>query len=344
MMYTKADMKRIIFAFAPMMCVIVPLLGKSADVESFYHENIASRKTGVYEVDGMVYFHTSSVRVAGTDDSVCRRKALLDVRKMMFEWIAKHAPPYETLPESIRKIDSLCARYGGEAVAGAANIRVSGRGFTDEADEKYIYGLAVPVEQLLREAEKGTPGKTEGDIVARWKVICTRELNQPNAHQFLSKIGCGDVNTVPKGFAEKISAECAFLDGWDLSSQIVGMLKTTGRDNQEPEDLWMEGLSLIADLKDGKVKLADSGLRLHGALLETPGSPILWCYLGNYLKDRRLYRLSAIAYKNAFCLSANIGILPLLKSSVGNLAHIYRALHCDAKAEGFDLLAIGIRK
>ena len=106
----------------------------------------------------------------------------------------------------------------------------------------------------------------------------------------------------------------------------------------------MEGLSLIAGLKDGKIKLADAGVGLQGALLETPGSPVLWCYLGEYLKDRRLYRLSAVAYKNAFCLSANIGILPLLKSSVGNLAHVYRILRCDTRAEGFDLLALGIGK
>ena len=122
------------------------------------------------------------------------------------------------------------------------------------------------------------------------------------------------------------------------------MLKTTERIDLQSEDLWMEGLSVISDLKERKVRLADSGKRLHEALQETPGSPVLWCYLGAYLKEKRLYRLSAVAYKNSFCLSSNIGLLPLLRSSSENLAHVYRVLHRDAQAEGFDLLSMGIGK
>ena len=334
-------MKRTIISIA---CAILSIAGWSLDVESIYYETIAGRKTGVYEQDGMVYFHTSSVFVSGTDDHVKRRTALLAVRKMMFDWVAKHASPYERLPERIRKIDSLWEEYEHESKACPADLHVSGRGFTDEKDGRYTYCLAVPSRRLLREADKGVPGKTESEILTRWKTVCARELSHDGARKFLAKVGCGDITAIPQELADKLSAECSFLDGWDASSPVIALLKTTGRIEKDPEELWMEGLSLIAGLKDGKIKLADAGVGLQGALLETPGSPVLWCYLGEYLKDRRLYRLSAVAYKNAFCLSANIGILPLLKSSVGNLAHVYRILRCDTRAEGFDLLALGIGK
>ena len=335
-------MQRTIISIVAIACAMSPLAGWSLDVESVYYENIAGRKTGVYEQDGTVYFHTSSVFVPGTDDHVKRRTALLAVRKMMFEWIAKRASPYEVLPERIRKIDSFCEAYGCGSNACSAELNVSGRGFTDEKDGAYAYCLAVPVKQLFREAGKGVPGKTEKDILARWKEVCVRELSQEGARKLLEKVGCGDLTVVPQEFADKLPAECAFLDGWEASSPVVALLKITGRIEKEPEELWMEGLGLIADLKEGKVALKDSGVRLHGALLETSGSPILWCYLGAYLRGKRLYRLSAIAYKNAFCLSSDIGLLPLLKSSSANLAHIYRILQHEEKANGFEMLSMGV--
>lgn len=335
-------MKRAVIPFASIVCAMLPTVGLPVDVESFYHESIAGRKTGVYEQDGTVYFHTSSVLVPGTDDHAQRRAALLAVRKLMFDWMAGHSASYEALPEKVRRIDSLCEEFGGGASSNSVELRVSGRGFSDESDGKYAYCLAVPLDQLLREAKKGVPGKTERDIMTRWKEVCARELSREDGRAFLAKVGCGDLNVVPRAFADKLSAECAFLDGWEASSPIVAMLKTTERIDKKPEDLWMGGLELISDLKDGKLRLADSGSRLHAALLETPGSPILWCYLGEYLKGRRLYRLSAVAYKNAFCLSGNVSVLALLKSSSGNLAHIYRMLHCDAEADGFEMISMGV--
>ena len=335
-------MKRMVSIVFPIACVLLSSLGMSASVETFYQESVAGRATGIYEQNGTVYFHTLSIRGPADDDSTCRRRAMLAVRKMMVDWIAKHAPAYETLPAPIKKMDAICSAYGNDATADAFNLHVSGQGFTAETDKTYTYGFAVPLDELLRVANKGVPGKTEADIVARWRRVCERELSKDSAHDFLAKVGCGDLRGVPKEFADKFSAECAFLDGWDQSSRVVGLLKTVGWVDLPAEDLWMEGLSLISDLKDRKVRLADSGRRLHDALLETPGAPTLWCYLGAYLKERRLYRLSAVAYKNAFCLSSNIGLLPLLRSSSGNLAHVYRILHCDVQADGFDLLSIGL--
>ena len=293
-------MQRIVTKLFPVVCVLLSSLGMSASVETVYHESIAGRTTGTYELNGTVYFQTLSVRGPSDDDSACRRRAMLAVRKMMVEWIAKHAPSYETLPETIKKIDALCSVYGSDITADSFNLHVSGQGFTAETDKTYAYGFAAPLDELRREANKGAPGKTEADIVARWRRVCEIELGKASAHDFLVKVGCGD--------------------------------------------LWMEGLNLISDLKERKVRLADSGKRLHEALQETPGAPVLWCYLGAYLKEKRLYRLSAVAYKNAFCLSANIGLLPLLRSSSGNLAHVYRVLHCDAPAGGFDLLSTGLVK
>ena len=337
-------MKRIASKLFPVVCVLLSSLGMSASVETVYHESIAGRTTGTYELNGTVYFQTLSVRGPSDDDSACRRRAMLAVRKMMVEWIAKHAPSYETLPETIKKIDALCSVYGSDITADSFSLHVSGQGFTAETDKTYAYGFAAPLDELRREANKGAPGKTEADIVARWRRVCEIELGKASAHDFLAKVGCGDLRSVPKEFAEKIPAECAFLDGWDQSSRIVGMLKTTGRIDLPAEDLWMEGLNLISDLKERKVRLADSGKRLHEALQETPGSSVLWCYFGAYLKEKRLYRLSAVAYKNAYCLSTNIGLFPLLRSSSGNLAHVYRALHCDVQAGGFVLLSIGLGK
>ena len=337
-------MKRIIAKLLPVVGILLCSLGMSASVETVYYESVAGRTTGTYELNGTVYFQTLSVRSPSDDDSACRRRAMLTVRKLMVEWVAKHAPSYATLPETIKKIDKLCAVYGSDVGVDSFNVQVSGQGFTAETDNAYAYGFAVPLSELLREADKGAPGKTEADIVARWRQVCKIELSKASTHDFLAKVGCGDLRSVPTEFAEKIPAECAFLDGWDQSSRIVGMLKTTGRIDLPAEDLWMEGLNLISDLKERKVRLADSGKRLHEALQETPGSSVLWCYFGAYLKEKRLYRLSAVAYKNAYCLSTNIGLFPLLRSSSGNLAHVYRALHCDVQAGGFVLLSIGLGK
>ena len=337
-------MKLAILPFVSVVCAMLSFAEVSADVETFYHDNIAGRKSGVYEQDGTVYFHTRSVRTPSDDESTCRRKALLTVHKMMFEWVSRHAPTFETMPKNIKRIDSLCAQYGPGVTSDSFSVHVSGRGFTAETDGMYIYGFAAPLEALLQESSKGVPGKTEKDIVARWKVVCAHELRCIGTNDFLEKVGCGSLTSVPQEFADKLSAECAFLDGWNASSQIVKLLNTTRRIDLEPEDLWTEGIGLIGDLKGGKTRLSDSGMRLRDALTETPGSPILWCYLGRYLKERRLYRLSAVAYKNAFCLSADIGLLPLLKSSSANLSYIYRTLHHDAKADGFDLLSMGVGK
>jgi len=335
-------MKRNIIKLLLVVGMLLSSVGMSASVETVYHESVAGRKTGTYELNGTVYFHTLYVRGPSDDDSVCRRRAMLAVRKLMVEWVAKHASSYEALPETIKKIDALCSVYGGEITAGSFSLHVSGQGFTAETDKTYAYGFAVSLEELRREANKGVPGKTESDIVARWRRVCEIELGKASAHDFLAKVGCGDLRRVPKEFAEKIPAECAFLDGWNQSSRIVGMLKTAGQIDLPAEDLWMEGLSLISDLKEGRALLADSGKRLHDALQETPGAAVLWCYLGAYLKEKRLYRLSAVAYKNAFCLSSDIGLLPLLKSSSRNLAHVYRVLHCDVQASGFELLSMGL--
>ena len=337
-------MKRIAAKLLSVVCVLLSFWGMSASVETVYHEKIAGRTTGTYELNGTVYFHTLHVRGPSDDDSVCRRRAMLVVRKLMVEWVAKHAPSFETLPETIKKIDALCAIYGGEIPADSFNLHVSGQGFTAETDKTYAYGFAVPLSELRREADKGVPGKTEADIISKWRRVCEIELSKASADDFLAKMGCGDLRSVPNEFAEKIPAECAFLNGWDQTSRIVCMLKATGQIDLPAEDLWMEGLSLISELKEGRVSLVDSGKRLHDALQETPGAAVLWCYLGAYLKEKRLYRLCAVAYKNAFCLSSDIGLLPLLKSSSRNLAHVYRVLHCDVQARGYELLSMGLGK
>ena len=336
-------MKRMIFFFS-LMCAAVPSFGTSTSVESFYHENIASRQTGVYEQDGTVYFHSLSVRASSDDDSTCRRKALLAVQKMMVDWVVRHAPPFDSMPKSIQKIDKICTRYGTDFTTEPFKLHVSGRGFTVESEGTYAYGFAVPLNELLREARKGVPGKTEKEILARWRAVCARELKGRQVGEFLSLVGCGNLCSVPQEFGEKLPAEWAFLDGWDGTSRIAALMKTTGRIDPNPEDLWLEGLNLISDLKDGKLLLGNSGSRLQAALLETPGSPVLWCYLGQYLKGLRLYRLSAVAYKNAFCLSSDIGLYPLLKDSSENLAYIYRMLHRDSEADAFELLSIGTMK
>ena len=313
-----------------------------ASVESNYYGRVAARETGAYEMDGTVYFHVQFGIKPAADDSACRRRAMLAVRKFMVEWIVKRACGYETLPESIRKIDTFCTKYGSDIEIDAFNINVAGRGFTVESDGKYAYGLAVPLKELNREAEKGVPGRTENDIVSRWKKVCARELNGPSANAFLEDVGCGSIDSVPGDIAEKLSAECAFLEGWNQKSQIVAMLKTTKRLDYKPEDMWLEGLSLVADIKDGKMRLENSGMRLYAAISETPGSPILWCYLGEYLKSRRLYRISAVAYKNAICLSSNIGLYTTMKSIAPSLAKVYRSLGKDALADGFEMLSRGM--
>lgn len=324
--------------------ILVGLSAESstASVESNYYEQIASRETGAYELDGTVYFHVSFGIEPAVDDSACRRRAMLAVQRLINEWLAKHAAGYETLPETIRKIDAFCSKYGVDASAAISGVHLSGRGFTVEADDKYAYGLAVPLTELNREARNGLPGRTEIDIVERWRMVCARELSGPNAKAFLADIGCGNIDSVPDDISDKIPAECAFLDDWDKGSQIVTMLKSTGQIDVRPEDLWMEGLSLVADLREGKVQLEDSGTRLYAALSETPGSAILWCYLGEHLKTRRLYRIAAVAYKNAFCLSSGIGLHAILKSTSASLAQVYRALQKDMLADGFELLSIGM--
>ena len=323
------------------------LIGLSAEsspasVESNYYRHVAVRETGAYEMDGTVYFHVVFNIKPADDDSACRRRAMLAVQRLMNEWVAKHAAGYETLPEVIRKIDVLCAKYGEDKSYDAADIHVSGQGFTVESDERYAYGLAVPLAELSREAKNGLPGRTERNIVARWKIVCARELNGARSSAFLADVGCGSLDSLPDDIAEKLSAECAFLDGWDAKSLVVALLKNTKRIDTEPEDLWMEGVSLVADLRDGKVRLEDSGTRLYGALLETPGSPVLWCYLGEYLKMRRLYRIAAVAYKNAICLSSDIGLYAMLKSTAASLAHVYRLLRKNELANGFEMLSRGM--
>ena len=334
-------MWRIVVAFSAIL-IGLSALSSPASVESNYYGRVAAHDTGAYEMDGTVYFHVLFGIGPAADDSACRRRAMLAVRKLIAEWIAKHASGYEELPEPVRKIDTLCAKYGVDTTTDDFNIHVSGRGFTVESDGKYAYGLAVPLSELIHEAKNGAPGRTENDIVSRWKKVCVRELTGPNADAFLADVGCGDLDSVSDDFSNNLAAECAFLDGWDLKSQIIAMLKTTKRIDAKPEDLWMEGLGLVADLRSGKVRIEDVGMRLYSALSETPGSPVLWCYLGEYLKGRCLYRIAAVAYKNAICLSSDIGLYAMLKSTSSSLAHVYRALRKDAQANGFELLSRGM--
>lgn len=334
-------MRRMVIVFSAML-ICFSALSSPASVESNYYGLVSAYKTGAYEMDGTVFFHVLFDIGPADDDSACRRRAMLAVRKLMVEWIAKHASGYEELPEIVRKIDVLCNKYGVNKATDTFDIHVSGQGFAVESDGKYAYGLAVPLSELRCESEKGAPGTTENDIVSRWKKVCARELNGPKANAFLVDVGCGDVDLVPDDFSNKLAAECAFLDGWDLESKIVAMLKTTKRIDAKPEDLWMDGLSLVADLRSGKARIEDVGAKLYSALAETPCSPVLWCYLGEYLKSRCLYRIAAVAYKNAICLSSNIGLYAMLKSSSASLAHVYRALGKDAQANGFELLSRGM--
>ena len=142
-------MRRMAIVFSAML-IGFSALSSPASVESNYYGRIAAHETGAYEIDGNVYFHTLFCIGPADDDSACRRRAMLAVRKLMIEWLAKHASGYEELPEIVRKIDALCSKYGVNATTDALDIHVSGRGFTVESDGKYAYGLAVPLSELIR--------------------------------------------------------------------------------------------------------------------------------------------------------------------------------------------------
>lgn len=314
-----------------------------SSVETFYYQKVASSETGIREVESAVCFHVRLSREHDVADEVYRREAMLTVQRQLVGWLTDHAPKSCNLPEEVRRMDELITRFAVDLRDRAVSVVVPGRVFVQDQDGSYAYALVVEKNRLLSEAAKGVPGRTEKEIREQWKMLCRQELSRESVSKtFLEAVGCGDITCVSEPIVESAKVEIGFIEGYDQNSPVIKALQMKGCPQFSSEDVWLEGLSLTSDLACGKLRLKDAGSRLEVALTETPGASVLWCHFGNYLFDRELNHLAAIAYKNALCLAGEIGLSQVLASIAGSQSGVYFALGDVKKAEGFRLLSLGL--
>lgn len=325
-------------------CVCLAYVWASpSSVETFYYQNVASSATGIREVGSTVCFHVKLVRENDVADEVYRRKAMLTVQRQLVGWISEHAPKSRILPEEVRRMDELITRFAVDLRNRAVSVTVPGRVFVQDQDGSYAYALVVEKNRLLSEAAKGVPGRTEKEIREQWKTLCRQELSRESVSKvFLDAVGCGDITCVSEPVVERSTVEIGFIEGYDQNSPVIKALQMKGCPQVSSEDVWLEGLSLTSDLACGKLRLKDAGSRFVAAFDETPGASVLWCHFGNYLANRELNHLAAIAYKNALCLAGEIGMARVLASIAESQSGVYSALGDVKKAEGFRLLSLGL--
>lgn len=328
-----------ILSVCGLMCAAAAI---DPSVESDYHERIASRATGVHDAGGHVYFHVRLPRDVATAEEILRRKAMLAVQRQLLDWTRRHAPTSPQFSEDVRRMEELAERFGSAPQKEGVGVSVPGRVFVQDDGDRYAYAFVADRDRLLKEAAKGVPGRTEQDIRARWRRVCRSELARGVSAGFWNAVGCGDPLRVPDAVVKAVPVECCFLEGWEPSSEVIRALKTQGQPSVEPEDIWAEGLSLVTDLNRGSLQLQNAGPRFYAALSETPGSPVLWCHLGNYFVKRELYNLAASAYKNALCLSGRMDFGRVLASICENLGVVHQALGDKERAHGYRLLAQGL--